>query len=64
LQALDRRGGQQREEVDVLVAEQPAGGAVLERGERRIVVEPQAELRPLEAPVVEVRIARALDCSA
>ena len=54
LQALGFGGGEDGEEVHILVAEHPADRPVRGPGQRRVVVQPEAEVRPRE-PLVEQR---------
>jgi hypothetical protein len=58
LQPFHTRRGEEREEVDVLVAEQARGpGGILGGRDGRVVVEPQAEVRAGEPGVVQMGVA-------
>ncbi len=54
LQAVDGRGGQDREQIDVLVPQQSTRARLVVRfGHRRIVVEAEAEIRARELLIVQ-----------
>ena len=56
LEAFHFGGREEGEQVHILVAEHPAGGVPGFAGQRRVVVEPEAEVGPGEGAVVERRV--------